>query len=76
MATEVFLPSLAFGMEEGLLTEWLVKQGAHVTEGEMIYALETEKSVQEIEAPATGTIDIRTEAGKDYPVGHLLAVIE
>lgn len=75
MTTDVLLPSLAFGMEEGTLVEWLVADGADVAEGDMIYALETEKAVQEIEAPASGKIAIIAEAGSAYPVGHRLATI-
>lgn len=75
MATDVLLPSLAFGMEAGMLAEWLVSDGAEVKEGEMIYALETEKSVQEIESPASGIISIKSKPGKEYPVGEVLAVI-
>lgn len=75
MATDVLLPSLAFGMEAGMLTEWLVSDGASVTEGEMIYALESEKSVQEIESPASGIISIKAQPGQEYPVGQVLAVI-
>jgi pyruvate/2-oxoglutarate dehydrogenase complex dihydrolipoamide acyltransferase (E2) component len=76
MATEVLLPKLGFSMNEGTLNEWLVPDGGHAVEGEPLYALESEKSVNEVESPATGTLRIIKETGETYEVGTVLAVIE
>lgn len=76
MSTQVQLPKIGFSMSEGTLTEWIVADGAQVAEGQPIYALESEKSVQEIESPASGTIKIIAEVGESYPVGTVLAEIE
>ena len=54
---------------EGTLTEWLVEDGAMVEAGQAIYALETDKSVQEIEAPESGKLIQKVAAGETYPVG-------
>jgi len=54
---------------EGTLAEWLVDDGALVEEGEPIYALETDKSVQEITAPESGRLTQKAAAGETYPVG-------
>ncbi|UCV23625.1 lipoyl domain-containing protein [Ferribacterium limneticum] len=75
MTTEILLPKIGFSMNEGTLTEWLVADGASVTEGQPLYALESDKSVQEVESPATGTLKIVAEIGKMYQVGDLLAEI-
>lgn len=75
MTTKVVLPQLGMAMTEGLLTEWLVKDGDRVEEGQVIYSLENDKSVQEIEAPATGTIKILAEEGETYEVNDVLAEI-
>ena len=75
MSTQILLPKLGFAMEEGTLTEWLVADGAAVTEGQPLYALESEKSVQEIEAPVSGTLKIVAEPGQVYSVGHVLGEI-
>jgi pyruvate/2-oxoglutarate dehydrogenase complex dihydrolipoamide acyltransferase (E2) component len=37
--------------------------------------MESEKSVQEIESPATGTLRILAQAGEEYPIGHVLGEI-
>ena len=75
MSTQVLLPKIGFSMSEGLLSEWLVADGAAVTEGQPLYALESEKSVQEIEAAASGTLKIISAAGETYEVGTVLAEI-
>lgn len=72
MATEILLPKLGFSVSEALLTEWLVADGAVVSKGDILYALESEKSVQEIESPANGTLRILKEAGETYEVGTVI----
>jgi pyruvate/2-oxoglutarate dehydrogenase complex dihydrolipoamide acyltransferase (E2) component len=77
MSTEVLLPKIGFSMNEGVLTRWLVDDGATVTAGEPLYELESEKSLQEVEAPASGTLRIAVNAiGETYPVGTVLGHIE
>jgi pyruvate/2-oxoglutarate dehydrogenase complex dihydrolipoamide acyltransferase (E2) component len=76
MSTEVLFPKIGFSMSEGTLNEWLVADGAVVREGQPIYSLESEKSVQEVEAPASGTLKIIAQPGEIYPVGALVAQID
>jgi pyruvate/2-oxoglutarate dehydrogenase complex dihydrolipoamide acyltransferase (E2) component len=76
MALEVLLPKIGFSMNEGVLTEWLVEDGGRAVKGQPLYALESEKSVQEIESPVTGTLRIIAQIGETYEVGTVLAVIE
>jgi pyruvate/2-oxoglutarate dehydrogenase complex dihydrolipoamide acyltransferase (E2) component len=76
MAVEVLFPKIGFSMEEGTLAEWLAKDGASVKEGEPLYALESDKSVQEIEAPASGKLKIIAAVGEVYKVGDVLGMIE
>ena len=75
MATELILPKLGFAMIEAQINEWLVEDGATVTQGQPIYTLESEKSVQEIESPASGVIHIKIAPGETYPVGTILGEI-
>ena len=77
MTTEVLLPKIGFSMNEGVLTRWLVEDGATVTAGQPLYELESEKSVQEVEAPASGRLRIVVDTtGETYPVGTVLGHIE
>jgi pyruvate/2-oxoglutarate dehydrogenase complex dihydrolipoamide acyltransferase (E2) component len=75
VSTQVLLPKIGFSMNEGTLSEWLAADGATVKEGQPLYALESDKSVQEIEAPASGTLKIIAKTGEVYQVGHVLAEI-
>lgn len=69
MSTSLTIPKLQMSTTEGTLTEWLVDDGTVVEEGQPIYALETDKSVQEIEAPESGKLTHKVPAGETYPVG-------
>jgi pyruvate/2-oxoglutarate dehydrogenase complex dihydrolipoamide acyltransferase (E2) component len=60
---------------EGTLAEWLVEDGERVEAGQPIYCLETDKSVQEIEAPESGRLTQKVAAGETYPVGTEIGVI-
>ena len=75
MATEVRIPSIGFSTQEATLTEWLVDDGATVEKGQPLYTLELDKSVQEVESPASGTLSIKAETGEAYEVGSLIAEI-
>lgn len=75
MPTQVLMPKLGFAMEEGVLLEWLQVDGSEVMQGQALYSLESEKAVEEIEAPASGKLKIIAPAGGSYRVGHLLAEI-
>lgn len=76
MATEVVLPKIGFSMNEGQIAEWLVEDGAQVTEGQPLFLLEADKSTNEVEAPATGTLHIEAEAGETYEVGTVIGFID
>jgi pyruvate/2-oxoglutarate dehydrogenase complex dihydrolipoamide acyltransferase (E2) component len=75
MATDILLPKLGFAMEEGTLTEWLIADGGEVSEGQPLFLLESDKSSNEVEAPASGTLHIIAEVGETYPVGYVLGEI-
>ena len=72
---EVRIPAIGMGATEGTVAEWLVADGAQVEKGQLLYNLELDKSVQEIEAPASGTLKIHAEAGSTLEIGALIAEI-
>jgi pyruvate/2-oxoglutarate dehydrogenase complex dihydrolipoamide acyltransferase (E2) component len=76
MATEILLPKLGFAMNDGKLTEWLIADGGQVEIGQPLFSLESEKSVQEVESPATGTLKILKPVDETYEVGTVLGMIE
>ena len=75
MSVEVRIPQIGFSTNEGTLTEWLAADGSRVEEGKPLYTLELDKSVQEIESPASGTLKVHAAVGEIYQVGALIAEI-
>ena len=76
MATEIILPKIGFSMTEGVLAEWLVEDGATISEGQPLYSIESDKSTNEVEAPASGTVRITGVPGETYEVGAIIGTIE
>lgn len=76
MATEILLPKIGFSMNEGQIAEWLAEDGATVSEGQPLFLLEADKSTNEVEAPASGTLRIEAETGETYEVGTVIGYIE
>ena len=78
MAVEVILPKWGLTMEEGTLTEWLVKEGQEVKEGDALADVETDKVTNQLEAPASGVVTkILVENGtEEIAVGTVLCIIE
>lgn len=62
-------------MTDGILAEWLVREGEVVTTDTVIYRLETDKVDTDVTAPASGTIRLIGTAGETYDVGTLIAEV-
>ena len=75
MSTDIVLPKLGFSMNEGTIAEWLIADGAQVQQGQPLFSLESDKSVQDIEAPVTGILKIIKAAGEVYEVGTIIGEI-
>ena len=76
MAVRLRLAALGHTMERGKVVEWYVSEGGDVIEGAPLFAVETDKAVVDVEAPAGGVL-LRIDApvDKEYPVGATLAWI-
>ena len=74
--TELRIPGAGDAVTEVQLVEWLKTDGATVKEGEIVYAIESEKSVMDVEAPVSGTLRILEQPGGTLPIGHLVGRIE
>ncbi|HAT17198.1 MAG TPA: dihydrolipoamide acyltransferase [Gemmatimonadetes bacterium] len=60
-------------VEEVVVIDWLVANGSHVTEGQPLVVIESEKAEIEIEAPGTGTVEVLVSASDELlRVGTLL----
>lgn len=71
------LPKLSMNMEEATLTEWHKTEGDSFRLGDMLYSVETEKVVTEVEAPCDGVLlSIIAAAGSELEVGSPVCRIE
>jgi pyruvate/2-oxoglutarate dehydrogenase complex dihydrolipoamide acyltransferase (E2) component len=73
---ELRIPAAGDAVAEVQIVEWVAADGAAVKEGDPIYSIESDKSVLEIAAPATGKLAILAKAGEIFPIGHLIGRIE
>lgn len=74
---EIPAPRLNANEDEVLLTEILVSPGSSVSEGDLLFSVETTKSSFEIESPASGTVaEIVVEVGNMVAVGSTMAFMD
>ncbi|GLY88912.1 dihydrolipoamide acetyltransferase family protein [Actinoallomurus iriomotensis] len=73
---EFRMPSLGADMDAGTVSQWLVRPGDHVSKGDIVAIVETDKSTVEVECFDTGTVgELLIEPGQRVPVGTVLATI-
>jgi len=77
MPVEMRLVQIAESMESAKISGWLKAEGERVEAGEVIAEVETDKTIVELQAPASGTlVKIHAPPGSATPsVGMLLAEI-
>ena len=78
MAEEIAMPRLGWTMEEGTLVEWLKTEGEQVETGEILFTVESDKALNEIDTFSSGILCIPPGApqpGDTVPVGTLLGYL-
>lgn len=76
MVTYVKMPKLSWTMTEGIVGKWHKKVGDEVKKGEPICEIETEKSLDELEAPESGILrEIVIPDGSVAKVNKIIAII-
>ena len=76
MPFSVVMPALEMAQETGKLLAWRKKEGDHVSKGEPLLEIETDKAVVEVEAPADGVLaGVKATEGSEIPVGRTIAWI-
>ena len=78
MAIEIVMPKLGWTMEEGILDEWIKQDGDEVAPGDIIFVVESDKALQEIEAFDGGILRIAPDAppvGSTVKIGEVLAYL-
>jgi pyruvate dehydrogenase E2 component (dihydrolipoamide acetyltransferase) len=78
MAIEILMPRLGWTMEEGTLVEWHKHDGDAVQPGDIMFIVESDKALNEVESFEAGIFRIPPNSdvlGKLVPVGTLLAYV-
>ncbi|MDX2141472.1 MAG: 2-oxo acid dehydrogenase subunit E2 [Chloroflexota bacterium] len=78
MAVEIVMPKLGWTMEEGILVEWIKQDGDVVQPGDILFTVESDKALNEVESFEAGILRIPPDSdvlGTPLPVGTLLAYI-
>lgn len=76
MARVIVMPKMGEAMEEGQVTEWLIKEGESVEKNQPLFELMTDKTTMEFPAPEDGTLlKILVECDEDYPCGTPIAIL-
>jgi pyruvate dehydrogenase E2 component (dihydrolipoamide acetyltransferase) len=78
MAIEIVVPRLGWTMEEGTFIEWLKHDGDAIQPGDLLYSIEGDKALTEVESMDAGILRIAPTApapGTVIPVGTLLGYI-
>ena len=69
MATKVPIPRLGQSEETVTIQSWKVKEGDTIKKGDVLFDVETDKSVLDVESQFEGTVlKILVPAGKEVPV--------
>ncbi|MGC9360826.1 MAG: biotin/lipoyl-containing protein, partial [Anaerolineae bacterium] len=76
MAKKVILPKLGQTMEEGTIVEWLKQEGDEVGRGDVLFTLESDKAVLEVESRSKGVLrKILLQPGISVPVMTPVGII-
>ena len=73
---EIIMPKLGLTMEEGTIVRWLKAEGEEVKKGEVLFEVQTDKVVMEVETPASGTLGkIWAREGETVPVVQVIGYV-
>jgi len=76
MKKNIQMPKLSEQMEVGVLAAWNKEAGDVVKKGEVLFEIETEKVVSEVESMESGVLEaVFFEAGDEIKVDEIIAVI-
>lgn len=77
MAVEVVLPKVDMDMAEGTIAAWRVAEGDLVRAGDVLFEMETNKAMMEVESPASGRIrSLAPITGEPLAVGTIIAYVD
>jgi len=76
MAEVIRMPKMSDTMEEGVIAQWLKKEGEEVKAGDILAEVETDKATMELESYEDGTLlHVGVKDGDSVPINSVIAVI-
>jgi len=75
MITKLFIPKLGMTMESATIADWCFNDGDNVEKDSVILVIDTEKTANDIEAPASGKLVITANVGDELPCGDIIGYI-
>jgi len=75
-AVPITVPGVGESISEGILSRWLVADGASVKSGDPVFELETDKATTEVPAPASGVVKHNAAEGDTVEVGASVGSID
>ena len=75
MAVQILMPKLGMSTAPLTLIEWKAKEGEQIEQGNIVMVVETEKIRYDVEAEASGFLNILVEEGQEVPIGTVVGLI-
>ena len=76
MIIEVKVPSVGESVTSGIVSAWHKKSGEFVSEGEPLFALETDKVSTDIVAEKSGVLETKVAEGQEVKIGEVIGTID
>lgn len=76
MGVAIKVPAVGESITEGVLAQWLRKEGDVVQANEPIFELETDKATTMVYAPAAGVLHISVQEGERVEVGAVVGQVD
>jgi 2-oxoglutarate dehydrogenase E2 component (dihydrolipoamide succinyltransferase) len=76
MSVPVLVPAVGESISSGVLSAWHKKDGDHVSVGELLFTLDTDKVSSEVTALEAGVLKITVAEGAEVPIGSAVGEID
>jgi 2-oxoglutarate dehydrogenase E2 component (dihydrolipoamide succinyltransferase) len=76
MSVPVLVPAVGESISSGVLSAWHKKDGDHVSVGDLLFTLDTDKVSSEVTALEAGVLKITVAEGAEVPIGSAVAEID
>ena len=76
MSVPVLVPAVGESISSGVLSAWHKKDGDHVSVGDLLFTLDTDKVSSEVTALEAGVVKITVAEGTEVPIGSAVGEID